>query len=177
MRRRMSLSEHLSRSQSVNVFCITLGNTFFFIKNWQLDRVVHISLLFGLCFFRALYLKGNRVNLDNQEKINHSQVEDKVLCVVGRQIHLLTLQRSIELRGTLEFVNFHIQVGVIHLKKNMIGNSCFIVIHLKIFQMGKCFTHFKVWIMKYFVTIAVGSLYILRQQTTGFTSLQRMCVS
>lgn len=75
----MSLSEHLSRSQSVNVFCITLGNTFFFllkIDSWIELFIFHYCLSFyvWVMFFRALYLKGKRVNLDNQEKRNHSQV-------------------------------------------------------------------------------------------------------
>jgi len=48
MRRCMSRSERLTRSQTVNVFPITLGNTLFFlffIKNGQLDRIVLIPLL------------------------------------------------------------------------------------------------------------------------------------
>lgn len=70
----MSLSEHLTRSRTVNVFFLLLLETpFFLIKHGQLDRIVLISLLLGVLMFALstlehFILKGNTVNLGDQSE-------------------------------------------------------------------------------------------------------------
>lgn len=93
MRQCMSLSEHLTRSQTVNVFffLLLLETLFFLIKNEQLDRIVRFSFIVQFLRMVNFILKGHVVNWNDQSEHNlSSDWQLPVYSTWGEQIHSLT---------------------------------------------------------------------------------------